>query len=214
MAIALVSIGISLVASMALAAVGTTLTSALSSVVLWAGMAAAVVFAFLRGRPSGLLKFRPIDVFWGACFAVCLRICEGWLTGSDKTAFPSVVALDGKLPADWWLSTALPATLLGPVVEESFFRCVILVCVYQMLRRSTGSVAAGATSTLVSAGGFVVLHSAFVPLSLPDAIQLFLLGATCSVLVLLTGRVWGALLVHSIYNATFVVLIVLGSVLA
>ncbi|MDF2045933.1 CPBP family intramembrane metalloprotease [Microbacterium sp. Kw_RZR3] len=117
------------------------------------------------------------------------------------------------LPPDWWLTTATSAGVIAPVVEEFFFRAVVLVATYQLLRRSTGAPAAAVTSALVSAGGFVLLHAAFSAEGLTDGIQLFIVGATCSALVLLTGRIWGAVVVHIAYNVSFLALVVLGSVL-
>lgn len=184
-----------------------------STVALWGGMSAAITFAFLRGRPAGLLRLRSIDLLWGLGFGLVLRLVQGWLGNSGLVAFPSAGALDGGLPPDWWLTTALPAVLIGPVIEEFFFRCVVLIGIYQLLRRSVGAGVAGLASVLASSAGFVLLHSAFESISLLGAIQLFVVGVTCGVLVLLTGRIWGAVLTHVLYNATFILLVAIGSLL-
>ena len=211
--VALVAVGIGLVASTVLAGLGSALASPLSSVALWVAMSGAVGFAFARARPNGLLRFRAIDLLWGVGFGVCLRVLQGWMSGSDARSFPSALAIDGILPAEWWSATATSAGLVAPLVEEFFFRAVILVTVYALLRRSAGSLAAAVTSVLVSAGGFVLLHAAFSVVGLPDGIQLFTFGAVCSALVLLTGRIWGAVVIHISYNASFLLLVVLGSLL-
>jgi membrane protease YdiL (CAAX protease family) len=182
-----------------------------STVILWAGLGAAVVFAFVRARPAGLLRFRPIDVLWGVGLGLGLRLLQGWLSGADAATFPSATSLDGSLPSAWWLTDALPAGLIAPVIEEFFFRTVVLVAVYQLLRRSVGGVAAGMTALLVSAGGFVLLHATAGALTLTDGIQLFAVGATCALVVLLTGRIWGAVLTHIVYNVSYLALVLVGT---
>lgn len=182
-----------------------------STVVLWLGLAAAVVFALARSRPAGLLRFRPIDLLWGVGLGLALRLLQGWLSGADAAPFPSAARLDGSLPPGWWLTDALPAAVIAPLVEEFFFRVVVLVTIYQLLRRSIGKVAAGVTAALVSAGGFVLLHAAAGALSVTDGIQLCAVGITCALVVLLTGRIWGAVLTHVVYNATYLALVVVGT---
>ncbi|WP_454170179.1 CPBP family intramembrane glutamic endopeptidase [Microbacterium paulum] len=214
LAVALVGVGLGVVGGGLLARAPLPWAPFASTLVLWAGMLAAVGFAFARSRPAGLLKARPIDLLWGVGLGFALRLLQGWLSGADASAFPSAPTLDGALPTSWWLTEALPAGLVAPVVEEFFFRTVVLVVVFQLLRRAVGSVAAGLTALLVSAGGFVLLHGAAGALSLTDGIQLFAVGGTCALLVLLTGRIWGAVLTHVIYNVSYLVLVVVGTVLA
>lgn len=176
-------------------------------------MAAVVIFALTRSIPAGLLRFRPIDLMWGAGLGVGLRLLQGWMEGIESSAFPTVVTLDGSLPQTWWFTTALPAGVVAPVLEEFFFRAVVLVAVYQLFRRSVGLVAASLTALLASAGGFVLLHSAFEALTLTGGVQLFAVGVTCSLTVLLTGRIWGAVCIHAVYNVTFLALALLGTLL-
>lgn len=185
-----------------------------STAVLWAGMLAAVGFAFTRGRPAGLLRFRAIDLLWGVGFGLGLRLLQGWLSGADAGAFPSAATLDGSLPTTWWLTEALPAAVVAPPVEEFFFRAVILVTVYQLLRRSAGGFAAGVAALLVSSGGFVLLHAMGGSLSVADAVQLLAVGGTGGLLVLLTGRIWGAVLTHVVYNASYLALVAAGTLLS
>ncbi len=100
------------------------------------------------------------------------------------------------------------------MLEEFFFRAVILVTAYRLLRRSVGSLAGGMSAALISAGTFVLVHQAFAPLPLAAAFQLSLLGIVCAAVVLSTGRIWGAVLAHVVYNVTFLGLGVMGSLLA
>jgi len=214
LAVALIGVGLGVVGGGLLARAPVPWAPFASTLVLWAGMLAAVVFAFARSRPAGLLKARPIDLLWGVGLGLALRLLQGWLSGADASAFPSAATLAGSLPTSWWLTEALPAGLIAPLVEEFFFRTVVLVVVFQLLRRPVGSVAAGLTALLVSAGGFVLLHGAAGALTLTDGIQLCAVGGTCAMLVLLTGRIWTAVLTHVVYNLSYLVLVVVGTTLA
>lgn len=208
---ALFGVGLGVVGGGAVSRIAAPWAATASTVVLWLGLGAAVAFAFARSRPAGLLRFRPIDVLWGVGLGLGLRLLQGWVSGADAAAFPSAMALDGGLPSGWWLTEAIPAGLVAPLVEEFFFRTVVLIAVYQLLRRSVGGVAAGVTAALVSAGGFVLLHATAGALTLVDGIQLFAVGGTCAVVVLLTGRIWGAVLTHVVYNVSYLVLVVVGT---
>lgn len=208
---ALIGVGLGVVGGGAVSRIAAPWAATASTVVLWLGLGGAVAFAFARSRPAGLLRFRPIDVLWGVGLGLGLRLLQGWVSGADAAAFPSAMALDGGLPSGWWLTEAIPAGLVAPLVEEFFFRTVVLVAVYQLLRRSVGGVAAGVTAALVSAGGFVLLHATAGALTLVDGIQLFAVGGTCALVVLLTGRIWGAVLTHVAYNVSYLVLVVVGT---
>lgn len=208
---ALIGVGLGVVGGGAVSRIPAPWAPLASTVVLWLCLGGAVVFAFLRSRPAGLLRFRPIDVLWGVGLGLGVRLLQGWVSGADAGAFPSAVSLDGGLPSNWWITEAIPSGLVAPVVEEFFFRTVVLVAVYQLLRRSVGGVAAGVTAALVSAGGFVLLHATAGTLTLTDGIQLFAVGGTCALVVLLTGRIWGAVLTHVVYNVTYLALVVVGT---
>lgn len=135
---------------------------------------------------------------------------QGWLSNANGAGFPAAPA--GSFSGNsWWLAEVLSAALLAPVLEELFFRGVILVVVYQIFRRSVGSLAAGVTALLVSSGTFVILHAGFGSVTLSDGLQFLVLGASCSLLVLLTGRVWAAVLVHVVYNVSYVLLLAVGT---
>lgn len=185
-----------------------------STVALWLGLVAATVFAFLRARPAGLMRIRPTDLLWGFGLGLVLRVLQGWISSADTAAFPSTSGGTGAANASWWLIEVLPAGLVGPMVEEFFFRAVLIVAVYQVLRRSVGPVAAATTALLLSAGVFVMLHGMRGVLFLNDGLILFAVGAACGLVVLLTGRLWGAVLLHVVYNVSYLALVVVGAALA
>jgi len=90
---------------------------------------------------------------------------------------------------------------------------VVLVSVYTLLRRLVGVVMAGAVAVVVSTALFVLLHSLVGGIGVDEVISLSLLGLVCGALVMLTGRIWPAILVHVVYNGTFVVLALAGTFL-
>lgn len=189
---------------------GTPLASTLA---LWAALVAATAYAFARARPAGLLRIRFTDLLWGLSLGLALRALQGLASGADATAFPSASSTPGVPAPTWWLTEFLPAGFIGPMVEEFFFRAVVLVVVYQVFRRSVGMTAAAVTALLVSAGLFVLLHGMRGSLPLTDGIMLFAVGAVCGLLVLLTGRLWGAVILHVVYNVSFLALAIAGATL-
>lgn len=180
----------------------------------WLGLASAVVYAFTRGRPAGLLRFRPIDFIYAIGLGVGLRLLQGVVGGANSKTFPTPFSPARGEFLSWLWGEFIPAGVGGPVVEETFFRAVVLVVIFQALRRSLGSLSAGATALLFSAGTFVLLHCAFAPVALDEGLMLFVLGSTSAALVLLTGRIWGAVCLHIVYNVTFLLISMAGGLSA
>ncbi|WP_019181007.1 CPBP family intramembrane glutamic endopeptidase [Microbacterium yannicii] len=210
LAIALLSLGAGLLAGTLIDLVSDApLAAASATVLVAAGMLVAVVWAFIRSRPVGLLRFRGVDLLYGIALALLLRLTQGWIEVAlgGTGALPSAPAVD--LPGGWWLAEALPAVTIAPVLEEFFFRAVVLISVYTVLRRPFGHVVAVLASTAL----FVAVHAMTMSLSVDAAVSLTLLGLVCASLVVLTGRIWGAVLVHLGFNLTFVALAAVGSAL-
>ncbi|WES62848.1 type II CAAX endopeptidase family protein [Microbacter sp. GSS18] len=181
--------------------------------VLWAAMLGTVVWAFWRSRPAYLLRFSAKDLVWGLGLGIILRTCQGWIdiaTGGSG-ALPSYPTIGGSLPAGWVFADLIAPVAIAPVLEEFFFRAVVLVSLYTILRRPFGKFVAGLAAGLVSAGLFVLGHWMVGATGAGEIIPLALLGVVCAALVLLTGRIWGAVLVHVVYNASFVVLALAGT---
>lgn len=183
----------------------------LALVTLWAFLLAGFIYFALTVPIGSLFAFRGSDVVWGVGVAVVLRLLEGLLLGAAFAPFPAV---SSPSVAAWIGEVVLPAGLIGPLVEELYFRAFLAVIVFRMLAPRTGQVIAGFAATCVSAGAFVLLHACFAPLPLLDALILLAVGAACAALVLLTGRICGAILLHATYNFLFIVLAALGTVLA
>lgn len=185
-----------------------------SVILLWISLVCAVVFAFSRSRPAGLLRFRLTDLLWGIAVGLTLRLVQGVMSGADANAFPIVSSPDGTVPVDWWSTVALRAAIVSPLVEEFFFRAVLLVTLFQLLRRAAGRVAASAASVLATSGAFLLIHLPFESLDSAAALQVFSVGVACGLLVMLTGRIWSAVIAHVAYNASILALAVIGTLLA
>lgn len=183
-----------------------------SLVVLWSGMLATVILAFVEKSRAGIFRFRFVDLVWGVGIALIIRLIAGGVGHANSTPFPNSPTLRDS-PQAWALEQAVSAGLIGPVVEELFFRGVILVAVYVALQPITNRWISGAAATVVSAGLFTLTHASFATISIQDAFQLFTLGAGCSLLVLLTGRISGAVILHAFYNLMFLALTAVGTVL-
>ncbi|WP_295844826.1 CPBP family intramembrane metalloprotease [uncultured Microbacterium sp.] len=205
--------GIGVLAAVLVARISALWAPTVSLLALWAGLLGAVVWAFVRARPAGILTFRPTDLVWGLGVGLGLRLLQGLSSGANSAPFPSSTSFSGILPVGD-VPDVFTAGFAGPVIEEFFFRAVLLIALYQLFRRSLGHVAAGVTAIFTSAGAFICLHAAFGALTLSGGLQLFLVGVACSGLVIMTGRIWGAVLAHIVYNVSFVLLGVLGTALA
>jgi len=213
LSVALVALGVGVVASEIVArAVGST-TAALATITLWGLLLAAIVFALSRSVPRGLYAFRLTDILWGVGVAVLLRFSAGELGAANSSTFPVWRGWTGD-PWAIFRSDVFLAASLAPIVEELFFRGVILIAVFQIFRPNFGTISASLTALILSTAGFVLAHGIFSPLSLTDGMQLAAVGALFSLIVLLTGRIWGAVLGHVMYNLSFLALMLIGSIFA
>lgn len=212
---ALVSLGAAVLLAVAIVQVwpAASWSTTASTLVLWIGMLLAVLWAFARSQPTGLLRFRPLDVLYGLALGVFLRVLQGWIAilGGGGAGFPRFATFDGALPGYWWLTDGLSAGMIAPVIEEFFFRAVVLVAVYAALQRAFGALTAGFVAVLVSTALFILFHAIGGSLTIETALSLGAVGLTCALLVMLTGRIWGAVLVHIIYNSTFLLLGLIGT---
>jgi membrane protease YdiL (CAAX protease family) len=176
-------------------------------------MLGPIVWAFTRSRPIGLLRLRAIDLLYGLVLGALLRTTQGWIEGLDGSAatLPTLLQVDGS----WALSTialdVVAPIVVAPLVEEFFFRAVVLVALYTVLRRPFGKLTAGLVAALASTALFVLVHGISGDGDASGILALSLLGVVCALLVLLTGRIWGAVLVHVVYNASYVALALAAS---
>jgi len=183
--------------------------------VIWLCFAAPAAWAWTRSRPRGLLGFRAVDVMYGVVFGAALRMGQGTLAGLDgrPLVWPSVPSVGGGLP-EGFLVEAAGGTAIAPLLEEAFFRGVVLVCVYTVVRRWSGRAAGRVAAVAISSALFVIAHLLLAPLSVADVWSLVLVGVVTSALVLGTGRLWAAVATHMVFNATGFALVAVGTLLA
>jgi len=175
-------------------------------------MLVPVVRAFSLSRPAGLLRFRALDLLYAVVLGGMLRLIQGFVEAAGGAAgFPAAPTAGGRVPTSWWLTEVLPSVAVAPVVEEFFFRAVLLISIYTILRRGFGAVAAGLAAAVVSTGFFVALHAFTTTASVDGIVATALLGMVCAALVMLTGRIWGAVLLHIVYSSTYVALALVGT---
>lgn len=213
LAIALISLGAGVLLGALVAAVWDSPWAAASAtVIVWIGMLLPIGWAFTRSRPIGLLRVRALDVLYGLVLGALLRTTQGWLEGLGGTPaeWPVLVQVDGSVPFSTVVLDVVGPIVVAPVVEEFFFRGVLLVALYTVLRRPFGKLTAGLAAALGSTALFVVMHGISGTGDVSGVVSLSLLGLVCALLVLLTGRIWGAVLVHAVYNASYVGLALLA----
>ena len=214
LAIALISLGAGVLLGSLVAAVWDSPWAAASATaIVWIGMLLPIVWAFTRSRPIGLLRVRAIDVLYGVVLGALLRTTQGWIEGLDGTPaeWPGLVQVGGSIPLSSMVVDVVGPVVVAPVVEEFFFRAVVLVSLYTVLRRPFGKLTAGMVAALGSTALFVVMHGISGAADVSGVVSLSLLGLVCALLVMLTGRIWGAVLVHVVYNASYVALALLAS---
>jgi membrane protease YdiL (CAAX protease family) len=217
-AVALISLGLAIIAGALVQWLWpvSSWVAASTTALLWMGMLVPVGWGLSRSRPAGLLGLRPVDALYGIAFGVALRVAQGWVEQAvtGHAMFPAYSLIDGALPTLWWFTDAVAVVAVAPVVEEFYFRGVILITVYTMVRHPFGRTAAGVSAVIASSALFVLLHGLTATPSLDNVFATGLLGLVCAVLVMLTGRIWGAVLVHVAYNATYVLLALVGTFLS
>jgi len=200
---------------------GAFIGGVLGTLALWIALLVPVVLATRRGIPRGILAFRPVDLLYGIVLGMALRLTQGWLAIAlgGTGALPSYASLDGRLPSLWWLTDGMSGVVVAPVIEEFFFRGVLLVAILTIVRRLTGRAGSaigigGVVAVVASAALFVAAHLLTSRMTMDAVGGLILLGLVTGSLVAFTGRIWPAVLVHVVYNGLGVGLTVVGTLFA
>jgi hypothetical protein len=178
------------------------LASLVSIVAFCAPLVVAVVVASVwagadRVR-SLLFTWRWSDVALGLAVGLLLRALVELVaptTGSFRTGFVELSTAD-------LLVLVLGAALVTPVVEELFFRGVVVAALSDALR-GLGRVLAGILAIAVSTVVFVLLHALSLGATTTMAALLgpLLVSVACGILLLFTRRLASALLAHVVFNA-------------
>ncbi|XUK63789.1 CPBP family intramembrane metalloprotease [Plantibacter sp. RU18] len=181
---------------------------------VWIPLLAAVVVArfALRpppGEPTVLgFAFRPIDLLWGLTAGLILRILvsvlEVLVTGSAPAMANGPAPSGSVVIVASFVIAVLAAILFAPLVEELFFRGLLL-------RSVQGSVPGRAAwvTVLVSAALFAALHLVVAngpTEALIAGVGTFLVGLGTGTAAVLTGRLGPAIVTHVVFNASLLVL--------
>ncbi|WP_375385852.1 type II CAAX prenyl endopeptidase Rce1 family protein [uncultured Microbacterium sp.] len=173
---------------------------------------AAVAIGSTRGFAAalGIRSWRWIDALLGVCVALIVR-------AAVEVIAPTVGSITGPLSGgDAGAQTAnaivivAGAALVSPLVEEAFFRGVVVRALGDGLR-PLGRTVAGAVAVAVSTAAFVALHAVSWGGSPPVALLVGTVGVGLgtSILVVVTGRLGGAIVAHIVFNTLGVVLLLL-----
>lgn len=180
--------------------------------VVWLPLLAAVLVASRWHGTGSLrrdlgLRFQAIDLIWGLAIGLLARTAASVIeiigygrVGSAPGVTFGVPSHDG-----WWLFGALLApVLIAPVIEELFFRGLVLRSVFA----ATPGAAAAGVAIGVSGLSFALLHvvSATSP---TEAVVVgagtLLFGLAAASASILTGRIGAAMVAHVMFNALVLV---------
>jgi membrane protease YdiL (CAAX protease family) len=190
------------------------------------GYAVIVAVVVLASRRKGLgtlgadfgLRFRPVDVAIGLGVGILAKIVSAAIGAVAITVTghaPETGNFDLSTSPLWIvLNGFVVAVLIAPVVEELFFRGLVLRAANnRVLRRGGTAKRAAMTATVASALGFALLHL----YQSPDVTLLIILGGTTFFLgfinarvTLATGRLGAAIIAHAFFNGSSVVLVLLA----
>ncbi|MET0956595.1 MAG: CPBP family intramembrane glutamic endopeptidase [Cryobacterium sp.] len=197
------------------------LSEVLSYLVVWVPLLGTVLIAsWWRGAKSLVIDFgftfRPLDLLWGLTVGVLARLLAGILEIAGYGRLGSAGATFGEPVRDlWWVFAALLApVLIGPVIEELFFRGLLARAVADSARSNGGSRrTAIALAIVVSGLVFALVH--ILTVSTPTAamvigVSTFVFGAAAAALSQLTGRLGGAVVAHITFNALVIVPALVG----
>ena len=197
------------------------LSEVLSYLVVWVPLLGTVLIAsWWRGAKSLVtdfgFTFHPLDLLWGLTVGVLARLLAGILEIAGYGRLGSAGGTFGEPVRDlWWVFAALLApVLIGPVIEELFFRGLLARAVADSARSNGGSRrTAIALAIVVSGLVFALVH--ILTVSTPTAamvigLSTFIFGAAAAALSQLTGRLGGAIVAHITFNALVVVPALMG----
>ncbi len=183
---------------------------------VWVPLLGAVVVVRWR-LGAGTLKtlgfsVRPIDLIWGLGVGLLARTATSLIELWGYGSIGSVGVRLGETVYDgWWLFGALLApVLLAPVVEEVFFRGLVLRAVQGQAVEHGAKWAAAPIAVSVSAITFALMHLMALDLSSTVTVAVvagstLIFGLAAAWLSLATGRIGGAIIAHITFNALVIV---------
>lgn len=177
---------------------------------VWIPLLVAVTVACfgmsLRGATTALgLRIRLLDLLWGAAVGLLARSADVGInllvTGSDGLQALPV------LGATSILAMVVAPVLIGPLIEEVFFRGVLQRGLTARVARRMPPVPAAVIGVGVTSIVFALLHSLAAPsgtaaLVVTVSTLVFAIGA--GALAASTGRIGGAIVAHVVFNGAAV----------
>ena len=197
----------------------------LSALPVWIGLLGTALWASRRHGSGSLIRdlglhFKWIDLAIGVAAGLALRFAVGvWtvvysaITGQQPTSNLESVLTNGLGTGFWLVVNALAIAVIGPVIEEIFFRGVGLRSALASLWRRSGTprfadprrriwVSIAATSFI-----FALLHLSEVQDLTSAAVLLpglFLAGWVLARLTIWSGRLGPAIVTHVVFNGVAV----------
>ncbi|QAY74722.1 CPBP family intramembrane metalloprotease [Agromyces protaetiae] len=184
--------------------------------VVWVPLLAAIALAARAARRGGTPFiarpfFRPIDVLWGAGVGFLARGAAAGIEIAITGRMSGTGALIEPEPSTVWLVFIVAPLIVGPVIEETFFRGTLLPAVRgAALANGARPTTSAAVAVAVSALLFALLHTldATSPtLAFVAGASSFVFGLGASLLTVFTGRLGGAIIAHVVFNGLLVALV-------
>ncbi|MCS5723972.1 CPBP family intramembrane metalloprotease [Herbiconiux sp. CPCC 203407] len=198
----------------------------------WLPLVAVVLIAcFWRGRRSLAadfgLRFQPVDLAIGLLAGLVLRASAVGIaeltravSGTPSTPYGGGVGAD---PLWFALTAVVAASIVTPVVEELYFRGLVLRSLQQaVLGTGTGTEErapdrhrlAAVVAVIGSSLLFVVFHLDGVPetaAAVSRLITLFIVGLVLGCLAVLTRRLGPSIVTHMVFNLSVAVIDIVTS---
>jgi hypothetical protein len=182
---------------------------------VWVPLLGAIVGAGVRRGPGFWLydlRFlvHPMDLIWGLAVGLLARTVTSLIEIAGYGSVGTAGVTFGETVYDgWWLFGALLApVLVAPVIEELFFRGLVLRAVHSRAR--AGKRAASAIAIGVSGLTFALMHLVALDLSSTATVVVvtsstLIFGLAAAWVSLATGRIGGAIIAHVTFNALVIV---------
>lgn len=181
---------------------------------LWLSMLIPVGMIVANPTTSQIFHARYRDLIWGVSCAIALRLVQGWVSGANCVVFPTLADVAGTANGYLLVVILISLALAAPVVEELFFRGVMIPLSVAVLEHRVGGLVSRLLACLISTSAFVAIHAIFSPLTEIALAIYIIFGISVSALTVLTGRIWPAIIAHVVYNSSFLALAVGGTLLA
>lgn len=180
---------------------------------IWVPLLGSVLVASrFRGRRSlardFALRFRWIDLLWGGAIGLLARTAVSLIEISSSgriAGFGARLELPGGFL--FWFGVLLAPIVIGPIVEELFFRGLVLRSVERRTDRGIGHVASASLAVVISAMVFALLHVAQAT-TVSEAWRVgagsLVLGLATGAATVLTGRLGAAIVGHMVFNGVLI----------